>query len=203
MGYIDHPLKLHFYVKSTRVFLEDYRESLTLWASSLLGGANWILFSLTGCMPFVIAALGLHFVPMIPYYFIYRPFGIYIKFIPMANIDGEKRPDLRAGAADEAILDNKSVSIYLRVIISDHLEEFSLEFSTPDELVVELRDIPMTEHVLDRENNILSASNITNREFTVILDVYDVSSSSNEAYSLKVIEEIYQRIIKTINIIIK
>lgn len=187
--------------QGVRIFLDDYRGSLTFWTSNLLGIGFWILTNYTGISPLALVALSLHFLPMLPYYHIYGPFAISMDYTPMTDGDGQREPDLRAMKAGEALLSDGKASIHVRVNISTRLDEFSLQFSTPEDLDVELRDIPMAEHVYDRDERIFSATNISNWEFTVVLDIYALSTQSGEKYPLTIVDTLNNQPIETIDII--
>lgn len=191
-----HPIR-----QGARIFLDNYRSSLTFWISNLLAGGFWILTSYTGINWLALVALSLHFLPMLPHYLIYGPFSIDLDYTPMTGGDGQREPDLRARQAGEAILSNGMVSIHFRVNISNRLDGFSLRFSAPEDLDVELRDIPLAEHVYDRDEQILSATNIKNWEFTVVLDIYALSTQSGENYPLEIVDNSNNRTIETIDII--
>lgn len=203
MGPPEHLALPRISLQGAKIFLDEYRGSLTFWTSNLLGGAFWILSSITGFIPFSLVALSLHFLPTIPFYAIYGPFGITLNYTPMTTVDGQREPDLRAMEAGEATLTNGIVSLYFRVNLSKRLNEFSLKFSAPDDLDVQLRDIPRAEHVYNRDERILSSSDISNREFDVVLDVYGDSAKVNENYPLEVVDELSQRTIERIDIIAK
>lgn len=189
------------FAQDLTILFDEYWRSTTSDVSNSLATIFWISSGLTGIPWLPVAALILHIVPPIPYYIVYGPFGIEFDYTPMMIEDGRLVPDIRAKQDQEAVLYNDEVTIRARVSISDRIDEFSIKFDAPRDLEVELRDIPMSEHVYDRDDKILSATNINNREFNLVIDVYGEDANRGENYPLKIRDMMNNRNIETIDII--
>lgn len=158
-------------------------------------------WALVGLQSLAVVAVLLHVVPPIPYYLKFGPFGIRFDYTPTKLENGRRVPDKRAEQADEALLINSETSIYARINISKRLESFSLQFCAPDEVDVQLRDVPLTEHFYNQEDRILSAPNIFTHNFNIVLDIYGDNTKPGEEYPLHIVDESNNRTIKTVKII--
>lgn len=171
-----------------RPFLSEYKSSILAWGSGLLGTVLWIASSVLSSTPVAVSAAGMYIVPAVGYYLAYRPFGIQIDFTPITTVDGEKEPDKVAESRGEAILRSGECELRGGVTISERLDSFAIQFDVPDEIRVELRDIPCAEHKYDFEENILCTDNVSVYRFSIVLLVYlegNPDGQTNE-YPLKI-----------------
>jgi|AntDeeMetagen285_2_1112576.scaffolds.fasta_scaffold02496_5 hypothetical protein len=155
-----------------RPFLSEYKSSILAWGSGLLGTILWIASSVLSSTPVAVSAAGMYIVPAVGYYVAYRPFGIQIDLTPITTVDGEKEPDKVAESRDEAILREGECELRGGVTISERLNSFIIQFSVPDDIRIELRDIPCSEHDYDAEKNILRADDVSVYRFSIVLLVY-------------------------------
>lgn len=65
---------------------------------------------------------------------------------------------------------------------SERLDDFALQFDVPDDVRVELRDIPCAEQEYDQEKNIQWADNVSVYRFSIVLLVYSVEHVEERTY---------------------
>ncbi|WP_157884804.1 hypothetical protein [Halorubrum aethiopicum] len=124
----------------------------------------------------------MYVVPAVGYYLAYRPFGIQIDLTPIATVEGGKEPDKVAESRGEAILSSGECELQGGVTISERLDDFTLQFDVPDDIRVELRDIPCAEQEYDPEKNILWADNVSVYRFSIVLLVYSDEYVEGQTY---------------------
>ncbi|MFC7028540.1 hypothetical protein ACFQH8_16145 [Halomicroarcula sp. GCM10025710] len=112
----------------------------------------------------------------------YRPFGIQIDLTPIAAVDGEKEPDKVAESRGEAILRSGECEIRGGVVVSERLDSFTIQFDVPDDIRVELRDIPCAEQMYDPEKKILRADDVSVYRFSIVLLVYFEEYVAGQTY---------------------
>ncbi|WP_254809724.1 hypothetical protein [Natronosalvus amylolyticus] len=165
-----------------RPFLSEYKSSILAWGSGILGTVLWIASSVLSSTPVAVSAAGMYVVPVIGYYLAYRPFGIQIDLTPIATVEGEKEPDKVAESRGEAILRSGECELRGGVTISERLDDFAIQFDVPDDIRVELRDIPCAEQEYDPEKNILRADNVSVYRFSIVLLVYSDEYVEGQTY---------------------
>lgn len=165
-----------------RPFLSEYKSSILAWGSGILGTVLWIASSVLGSTPVAVSAAGMYVVPAVGYYLAYRPFGIQIDLTPIATVEGEKEPDKVAESRGEAILRSGECELRGGVTISEQLDDFAIQFDVPDDIRVELRDIPCVEQEYDPEKNILSADDVSVYRFSIVLLVYFEEHVDGQTY---------------------
>lgn len=165
-----------------RPFLSEYKSSILAWGSGILGTVLWIASSVLSSTPVAISAAGMYIVPAIGYYLAYRPFGIQIDLTPIATVEGEKEPDKVAESRGEAILRSGDCEIRGGVTISERLDSFAIQFDVPDDIRVELRDIPCAEQEYDPEKSILCADDVSVYRFSIVLFVYFEEYTEGQTY---------------------
>jgi hypothetical protein len=155
-----------------RPFLSEYKSSILAWGSGILGTVLWIASSVLSSTPVAVSAAGMYIVPAAGYYLAYRPFGVQIDLTPIAAVDGGKEPDKVAESRGEAILRGGECELRGGVTISERRDSFAIQFDVPDDVRVELRDIPCAEHDHDPEKNVLRADDVSVYRFSIVLLVY-------------------------------
>ncbi|TQQ83646.1 hypothetical protein EGH24_02320 [Halonotius terrestris] len=170
--------------------LSDYFSSTTFQTTGLVGTVCWILSSLFGSKLLQVIAAAIYVLPASSYYLYYRPFGIDISYTPTTKENGKRTADKVAEQRNEAHIQNGECVITFLVDISPQRDDFHLEFSTPDEVYAEFRDIPLEEHDFEYDPLTLSCGNISKRQFQVILEVFLEKDRSKavKQYPLKVID---------------
>jgi hypothetical protein len=171
-----------------RPFLAEYKSSILAWGSGILGTVLWIASSVLSSSPIAISAAGMYIIPALGYYLAYRPFGIQIDLTPIATVDGEKEPDKVAESRGEAILRSGKCELRGGVTISERLDSFTIQFDVPDDIYIELRDIPCAEQEYDPEKNILRANDVSVYRFSIVLLVYceEYVDGQTQEYPLKI-----------------
>ncbi|MFC7251106.1 hypothetical protein ACFQJ5_14825 [Halomicroarcula sp. GCM10025324] len=165
-----------------RPFLSEYKSSILAWGSGILGTVLWIASSVLSSTPVAISAAGMYIAPAVGYYLAYRPFGIQIDLTPIAAVDGEKEPDKVAESRGEAILRSGECEIRGGVVVSERLDSFTIQFDVPDDIRVELRDIPCAEQMYDPEKKILRADDVSVYRFSIVLLVYFEEYVAGQTY---------------------
>ncbi|MBX0287538.1 hypothetical protein EGH22_14490 [Halomicroarcula sp. F28] len=182
-----------------QVFLKDYLSSLPFKITGPVGTVFWILSGISEPLLAIIALL-IHTCPPVIYYLQYRPFGIRINSTPTKLNGGNREPDKIAEKHGAAKLANGQCTIHLLCDISDYLDEFSIRFSTPEEIEIELRDIPCRSHIYDRKKCVLQGKDIEKYNFSIVLEVYDESGSQVREYPLRIYNERSGRVIEEITL---
>lgn len=191
------------YTADFRPFLNDYKASILAWGSGIIGTILWISSSIFGSTTIAATAGAIHIVPALGYYLAYRPFGIEIDLTPMVNGESTTAPDKVAEGRGEAILREGKCEIHGGVNISEKLDSFEIQFEVPDDLRLELLDIPCEEHTFDRDSNTLAASEVTVRRFSFVVFVYLVGEEDGmtHEFPLRIRDEANDRTIETIDIV--
>ena len=191
------------YVADFRPFFADYKSSILAWGSGIVGTVLWIASSIFGSTAILVTAGAVYIVPAVGYYFAYRPFGINIDLTPMVNGESPVVPDKVAEGRGEAVLRGGECEIHGGVNISEKLDSFEIQFSVPDDLRVELIDIPCKEHQYERESNTLSVSTISVRRFSFVLLVYLVGEEDGmtHEFPLRIQDKMNDRTIETIDVV--
>lgn len=184
------------------LLFDNYKNSTTAYVTTTSATIPWIGFGLSSYVGFATVAILLHVVPPIAYYQLYGPFGIEINYTPTKESEDGRIPDKVSERKDEALLFDGEGSIFANIVISDRLEEFSIQFSSPSEISVELLDVPRDEHTYNREENALNGSNITQHKFSVVLNiVVENPTPRRREYPLELIDLSTGRIIESITLI--
>lgn len=155
-----------------RPFLSKYKSSILAWGSGVIGTVLWIASSVLSSTPIAVSAAGMYVIPAVGYYLAYRPFGVQIDLTPIGTVDGEKEPDKVAESRGEAILRDGKCEIRGGITISEQLDSFAIQFDVPNDIRVELRDIPCREHDYDHKGNVLRADDVSVYRFSIVLLVY-------------------------------
>lgn len=185
-----------------RLLFDDYKESTTAFATNTFATVPWILFGLFNRPLFAVAAISLHLAPPGIYYYLYSPFGIEIDYTPTTKSEDGREPDKTSERKDEAILDAGEGSIFVTVSISGRLDDFQIQFSTPSEVTIELRDVPREEQNYDREDNVLEGYDINQYEFSLVLEVFvEEPTNRRREYPLKFKEYTGGKTIKNVTLI--
>jgi hypothetical protein len=191
------------YTAEFRPFLAEYKSSILAWSSGIVGTLLWISSSIFGSTAIAATAGAVHIVPAVGYYLAYRPFGIEADLTPMVNGGSSAAPDKVAESRGEAILREGECEIHGGVSISGKRDSFEIRFEVPDDLRLELLDIPCEEHRFDRDSNTLSASSVTVRRFSFVVYVYLVGEEDGmtHEYPLRIRDRANDRAIETIDIV--
>lgn len=172
------------------ILFDEYKESTTAFVTTTFATLPWILFGVTGQLTFATLAVLLHIVPPVVYYKAYGPFGIHIDYTPTKFSEVGQEPDKISERKGEAVLTDGRGTLFLNVEVSKRMNEFSMKFSTPEEISVELRDIPRKEQDYDRAANVLSCDNITQREFSMVLEIFVQNQADRRReYPFEIIDE--------------
>jgi hypothetical protein len=156
----------------------------------------------TSHIGFAIVAVLLHVVPLIFYYQLYGPFGIEINYTPTKESEDGRIPDKVSERKNEALLFDGEGSIFANVVVSERLEDFAIQFSSPSEISVELLDVPRREHTYNRDANVLKGSNITQHKFSAVLKiVVENQTPRRQEYPLEIIDVYTGRKIESITLI--
>lgn len=184
------------------LLFDNYKNSTTAYVTTTSATIPWIGFGVTSQFGFAIAAVLLHVVPPIFYYQLYGPFGIEINYTPTKEGENGRIPDKVSERKNEALLFDGEGSIFANVIISERLEDFAIQFSSPSEISVELLDVPRDEHSYDRGENVLKGSNITQHRFSVVLNIVVANPTPRRReYPLELIDISSGRTIESITLV--
>lgn len=191
------------YITDFYPFLDEYKSSVLAWGSGIVGTVLWIASSIFGSTTIAAAAGATYFVPALGYYLAYRPFGIRVDLTPMVTGETTPTPDKVAEERGEAILRDGKCEIHGGVTISEKVDSFALQFDTPDDIRVELLDIPCEEHDFDRDSNTLVASPVSVRRFSFVILVFLVGEDQETTceFPLRVRDEWNDRTITSIDVI--
>lgn len=188
--------------RNVPLLFEDYKKSTTAYVTTTFATIPWIGFGVTSHVGFAIAAVLLHVVPPIGYYYLYGPFGIGINYTPTKVSEQGRIPDKVSERKNEALLFDGEGSIFANVVISERLEDFAIQFLSPSEISVELLDVPRDEHTYDRDENVLKGSNITQHQFSMVLNiVVENPTPRRREYPLELIDLPTGRTIENITLI--
>lgn len=149
------------------LLFDEYKSSTTAWVTGTFSTIPWILFGVTGRHVFAIIALLVLLIPPIIYYNVYGPFGIEIDYTPTRRSENGRIPDKLSERKNEVLLTEGTGSIFAYVKISERLDNFGLQFYSTSDISVELIDVPHEEHTYDREDNILTGTDITQYKFSI------------------------------------
>ncbi|MWG34617.1 hypothetical protein [Halomarina oriensis] len=191
------------YKAEIRPFLSEYKSSIIAYASGVVGTLLWILSAIFGQTIIAGLAVAAYVLPLLAFYLAYGPFGIEVGLTPMTTGDGGKVPDKVAESRGEVILRDGECEIQGAIAISEKLDSFDIQFHAPDDVIVELQDIPCAEHTYDPESGTLSASSVTVRRFSIVLFVYlvgEVDGTTHE-FPLKIKDAKNNWTIKSVDII--
>lgn len=188
---------------SARPFINEYKSSLTVFVSTTIATIFWITSSILGSTVIATLALASHIIPAIVYYYRYKPFGIQIEYTPTAVENGVRKVDKQAESRGEAVLRNGQCTIHGLVTLSKTLNSFSLQFDSPTEIAVELRDIPRLEHKYEPDKGVLFCNDVSEFEFTFILNVFLLTESNLpiDDYPLRIIDNQSEKVLTTIRIV--
>jgi hypothetical protein len=185
IGFVD------FINNTLRPFISEYKSSLTVFISTTIATICWITSSILGSTVIATLALASHVIPAAVYYIRYQPFGIQIDYTPTTVKNGRREVDKSAERREEALLRNGQCTIHCLLTLPDTLTSFSIQFNSPSEIHAELRDVPRLEHNYDPDANILSCDDITDYEFSFVLDIFlisDPDSTPPDDFPLQIIE---------------
>ncbi|AHZ22014.1 hypothetical protein C439_06000 [Haloferax mediterranei ATCC 33500] len=101
-----------------------------------------------------------------------RPFGIDISCAPTHLVGEERNPDMMAKNRGLALIQDGESVIHGRVKISRFSNNFGLVFDTADGVGSELRMTPKSEQEYDPDESRLSCSDVSEREFQFVLEVF-------------------------------
>lgn len=184
------------------LLFDDYKSSTTAYVSTTFATIPWIGFGVTSRIGFALFAVLLHVVPPIVYYNRYGPFGIEINYTPTKESEDGRIPDKVSEKKHETLLFDGKGRIFANVIISERLEDFAIQFSSPSEIAVELLDVPRDEHTYKRDQNVLKGSDITQHEFSMVLNiVVEHPTPRRREYPLKMIDLTTGKTIENITLI--
>lgn len=184
------------------LLFDDYKNSTTAYVTTTFATIPWIGFGVTSHVGFAITAVLLHVVPPIVYYYLYGPFGIEFNYTPTKESEDGRIPDKVPERKNEALLFNGEGSIFANVVISERLDDFRIQFSSPSEITVELLDVPRDEHTYDRAENALKGSNITQHQFLIVLNiVVENPTPRRREYPLEIIDLATGRTIVNVTLI--
>lgn len=191
------------YAADFRPFLADYKSSILAWGSGILGTVLWISSSIFGSTPIAAIAGAMYIVPAVGYFLAFRPFGIGVDLTPMVNGESTSAPDKVAEGRGEAILREGECEIHGGVKISGTVNSFELRFDVPDDLRVELLDIPCQEHNWDRESMTLAAPTVTVRRFSFVVFVYleGEENGMTQEFPLRICDKVNGRLIESIDVV--
>lgn len=191
------------YTADFRPFLAVYKSSILAWSSGIIGTLLWILSSVFGSTIIAATAGAIHVVPAVGYYLAYRPFGVVIDLTPMVNGESSAAPDKVAEGRGEAILREGKCEIHGGMSISEKRDSFKIQFEVPDDLRLELLDIPCEEHTFDRDSHTLAASEVTVRRFSFVVFVYLVGDGDGmtHEFPFRIRDEANGRTIEAIDIV--
>ncbi len=183
-------------------FLREYKSTPLAWASNLFATICWITSSTLPEPNLKIAALSLHIVPLLGYYKLKSPFGIDFSYTPTVMNNGERRPDKTSEDNDEAIVEGGRSVLHCHFKISRARDSFEIEFDTPEEVHVELRDIPLTEHQYRPDIPVLTCTDVSEYKFECIVDVFVHDKNGGRSdYTLRVTDGESDRPLKQIDLI--
>ena len=184
------------------LLFDDYKNSTTAYVTTTSATIPWIGFGVTSHVGFAIVAVLLHLVPPVVYYQLYGPFGIEINYTPTKESEDGRIPDKVSERKNEALLFNGEGSIFANIVISERLENFAIQFSSPSEISIELLDVPRDEHTYNRDENVLSGSKITQHRFSVVLNILvENPTPRRREYPLELVDLSTERTIESITLI--
>jgi len=188
--------------KNFSLLFDNYKISTTAYVTTTSATIPWIGFGVTSHIGFAVAAVLLHVVPPIIYHQRYGPFGIEVNYTPTKESEDGKIPDKVSEQKNEALLFDGEGSIFATIIVSERLENFAIQFSSPSEISVELLDIPRDEHTYDKDENVLKGSNITQHKFSLVLNIVVKNPTPRRReYPLELIDFSNGRTIENITLI--